>query len=136
MNRSNALLQLLWKFSTFGTRVLRSLRASREKVRFSPSVSASIDLRLSQILHSVIRKRQERFIQIKLVLAHDKTRERISYLRDFRRTHEQLRVMTGTQGGLKGLGSENMLDVNMEDEVRAAYDGLRNVPVLDTSLGM
>jgi hypothetical protein len=43
--------------------------------------------------------------------------------------------MTGTQGGLKGLGSENMLDVNMEEEVRSAYEGLKPVPVLDTSLG-
>lgn len=43
--------------------------------------------------------------------------------------------MTGAQGGLKGLGSENMLDVNMEEEVRSAYEGLKPVPVLDTSLG-
>ena len=43
--------------------------------------------------------------------------------------------MTGSQGGLKGLGSENMLDVNMEEKVRLAYEGLKPVPVLDTSPG-
>jgi len=83
----------------------------------------------------VMRKRNEKFIPVKINSAHTKTQERVSYLRDFRRTHEQLRVMTGNQGGLKGLGSENMLDVNMEEEVRLAYEGLKPVPVLDTSPG-
>jgi dynein heavy chain 1 len=82
-----------------------------------------------------MRKRNEKFIPVKINSAHVKTQERVAYLRDFRRTHEQLRVMTETQGGLKGLGSENMLDVNMEEEVRSAYEGLKPVPVLDTSLG-
>lgn len=111
---------------------------------FERTMSTAIDVfatwdenikEFTNVAREVMRKRNEKFIPVKINSAHTKTQERVSYLRDFRRTHEQLRVMTGSQGGLKGLGSENMLDVNMEEEVKLAYDGLKPVPVLDTSIG-
>lgn len=66
------------------------------------------------------RKRSEKFIQIKIVAAHQTLQERLSYLRGFRKQHEQLRVMTGPTRGLKGVGGDALTDIDMEDEVKIA----------------
>ena len=45
------------------------------------------------------RKRSEKFIPIKVVPAHGKLVERVRYLREWRKQHEQLAVMTGPTMG-------------------------------------
>jgi hypothetical protein len=82
-----------------------------------------------------MRKRTEKFIAVKINSAHTKLQERVSYIRVFRRNHEQLRAMTGPGGGLKALGFDAFSDVDMDGEVGQAYEGLRNVPVLDVTTG-
>lgn len=82
-----------------------------------------------------MRKRSEKFIAVKINSAHIKLQERIAYLRVFRRNHEQLRAMTGPNGGLKGLGFDTYTDVDMDEEIGQSYEGLKNAPVLDVSSG-
>lgn len=82
-----------------------------------------------------MRKRTEKFIAVKINSAHTKLQERVSYVRVFRRNHEQLRAMTGPGGGLKALGFDAFTDIDMDGEVSQAYEGLRNVPVLDVTIG-
>jgi dynein heavy chain 1 len=102
----------------------------------------------------VTRKRAEKFIQIKITPAHAKLQERLAYLRRFRKQHEQLKVMTGPTKGLMtaaGAGAARALTngeaatattaaarkpaIDMEDEVRLAYEAVRGVDVLDVSVG-
>lgn len=80
-----------------------------------------------------MRKRNEKFIPIKINSAHVKTQERLAYLQSFRRSHEQLQAMTGPGGGLRSLGTENLADIDMEAEVKRAYEYIKNVDVLDTT---
>lgn len=82
-----------------------------------------------------MRKRTEKFIAVKINSAHTKLQERITYLRVFRRNHEQLRAMTGPGGGLKALGFDTFTDVDTDEEVRQAYEGLKSAPVLDVTTG-
>lgn len=82
-----------------------------------------------------MRKRGEKFIPVKINSAHIKTQERLTYLQAFRRSHEQLQVMTGPNGGLKSLANEGFVNVDMEAEVKKAYENVKNVDVLDTSAG-
>lgn len=82
-----------------------------------------------------MRKRTEKFIAVKITSAHTKLQERVAYLRVFRRNHEQLRAMTGPGGGLKALGFDTFTDVDTDEEVRQAYEGLKSAPVLDVTTG-
>ena len=50
-----------------------------------------------------VTRRSEKFILVKVVLAHGKLVERVRYLREWRKQHEQLAVMTSLMGGL-GVG--------------------------------
>lgn len=84
---------------------------------------------------SVTRKRSEKFIQIKIVAAHHTLQERLSYLRGFRKQHEQLRVMTGPTKGLKGVGGDALTDIDMEEEVKIAFESVKNIDVLDVTVG-
>ncbi|KAH8923510.1 hypothetical protein BT69DRAFT_1319504 [Atractiella rhizophila] len=78
------------------------------------------------------RKRSEKFIPIKIVSRTGKLKERLAYLRGFRKQHEQLAVMT--KGGAAGKGAGGVLgDVDMQEEVAAAYESVKNVDVLDVS---
>lgn len=88
-----------------------------------------------RLVPPVMRKRTEKFIAVKINSAHTKLQERVSYIRVFRRNHEQLRAMTGPGGGLKALGFDTFADVDMDGEVGQAYEGLRNAPVLDVTTG-
>lgn len=77
------------------------------------------------------RKRTEKFISIKINPAHAKLQERVAYLRNFRRSHEQLRTITGRSLG----GLEAPFDIDMTEEVRLSYESVKNVDVLDVSSG-
>ena len=46
-----------------------------------------------------MRRRSEKFIPEKFVLAHGKLVERVRYLSEWRKQHEQLAVMTSSTGG-------------------------------------
>ena len=86
----------------------------------------------TNIAREVTRRRGEKFIPIKISPAHSKLAERIRYLRDWRKQHEQLSVMTGPTKGL-GIGKEGALD--MEEEVREAYEIIKSTDILDVSIG-
>ncbi|KIJ92278.1 hypothetical protein K443DRAFT_13708 [Laccaria amethystina LaAM-08-1] len=65
----------------------------------------------------VTRQRSEKFIPIKVLPACGKLVERVRYLREWRKQHERLAVMTGPTRGLGvGLGGEriDVLDVSVE----------------------
>jgi dynein heavy chain 1 len=65
--------------------------------------------------------------------AHAKLQERTRYLRDWRKQHEQLAVMTGPTKGLGGVGME-VGGMDME-EVKEAYEVVKRIDVLDVSVG-
>ncbi|KAH9487400.1 Dynein heavy chain, cytoplasmic [Psilocybe cubensis] len=87
----------------------------------------------TNVAREVTRKRNERFIPIKVVPAHLKLQERTRYLRDWRKQHEQLAVMTGPTKGLGGVGME-VGGMDMEEEVKEAYEVVKRVDVLDVSV--
>lgn len=88
----------------------------------------------TNVAREVTRKRMERFIPIKVVHAHAKLQDRCRYLRDWRKQHEQLAVMTGPTKGLGGVGME-IGGVDMEAEVKEAYEVMKRTDVLDVSVG-
>ncbi|MBW0465869.1 hypothetical protein O181_005584 [Austropuccinia psidii MF-1] len=102
------------------------------------------------IARELTRKRNEKFIPIKINPSHLELKKRCEYIKAFRKQHEQLRIMTGRDQGISRLdlgggggttsdrksgGSHlgELTDLDMEDEVRAAYESVKNVDVLDTS---
>ncbi|EPQ28904.1 uncharacterized protein PFL1_03705 [Pseudozyma flocculosa PF-1] len=98
------------------------------------------------IAREVTRKRTEKFLPIKINPAHAKLRERLNYIGAFRKTHEQLRAMVSSGKGLMGAGSaqalasydkhvamQNLAGIEMSEEIRAAYDQVRVIDVLDVS---
>lgn len=86
----------------------------------------------TNVAREVTRKRSERFIPIKVIPAHAKLQERTRYLRDWRKQHEQLAVMTGPTKGL-GMGME-IGGMDMEEEVKEAYEVVKRIDVLDVSV--
>lgn len=87
----------------------------------------------TNVAREVSRKRAEKFISIKINPAHAKLQERITYLRAFRRSHEQLRVMTSSTRSFSGLGNDVPFNIDMEEEVRLSYESVKNVDVLDVT---
>ncbi|GAA6009794.1 hypothetical protein JCM11491_000816 [Sporobolomyces phaffii] len=105
----------------------------------------------TNVAREVTRKRAEKFIPIKISPAHSKLQERITYLRAFRKQHQQLQVMVGPLGsetrrtGAIKLEEEeadrdgakewttSLGDIDMDAEVRQAYESVKNVDVLDVS---
>ncbi|KAJ7644409.1 dynein heavy chain [Roridomyces roridus] len=89
----------------------------------------------TNVAREVTRKRSEKFIPIKVVHAHAKLQERTRYLREWRKQHEQLAVMTGPTRGISG----SVLDMgiggmDMEEEVKEAYEVVKRIDVLDVSV--
>ena len=89
----------------------------------------------TNVAREVSRKRAERFIAIKINPAHSALQDRIVYIEAFRRSHEQLRLMTSSTRGFSGFGNETPFDIDMDEEVRLSYDSVKNVDVLDVSQG-
>jgi dynein heavy chain 1 len=94
------------------------------------------------------RRRNEKFIPIKINARHDKTRERVKYVDTFRINHEQLqKTIINVLGpnnsssaeagaGVDADGAvivEEIGDVDAVEEVAHAYAALKNVDVLDVS---
>ena len=87
----------------------------------------------TNVAREVMRKRGEKFVPIKVVAAHAKLQERIRYLRDWRKQHEQLAVMTGPTKGLGSMAKE-VGGMDMEEEVKEAYEVVKRIDVLDVSV--
>jgi dynein heavy chain 1 len=85
------------------------------------------------VAREVMRKCSEKFIPIKVQPAHAKLQERTRYLRDWRKQHEQLAVMMGPTKGLGGVGME-VGGMDMEEEVKEAYEIVKRIDVLDASV--
>lgn len=87
----------------------------------------------TNVAREVTRRRSEKFIPIKVSPAHAQLQDRIKYLSDWRKQHEQLAVMTGPTKGL-GVGVD-VGGMNMEEEVKEAYEVMKRIDVLDVSTG-
>ncbi|KAG1741853.1 dynein heavy chain, N-terminal region 1-domain-containing protein [Suillus paluster] len=87
----------------------------------------------TNVAREVMRKRGEKFVPIKVVAAHAKLQERTRYLRDWRKQHEQLAVMTGPTKGLGSMTKE-VGGMDMEEEVKEAYEVVKRIDVLDVSV--
>ncbi|THH27962.1 hypothetical protein EUX98_g6222 [Antrodiella citrinella] len=87
----------------------------------------------TNVAREVTRKRSEKFIPIKVLPAHAKMQDRTRYLRDWRKQHEQLAVMTGPTKGLSAVGME-VGGMDMEEEVKEAYEVMKRIDVLDVSV--
>lgn len=101
------------------------------------------------IAREVTRKRSEKFLPIKINPAHAKLRERLNYIGAFRKTHEQLRAMVSSGKGLtmpgqvgagvaasandRQVATQNLAGIEMSEEIRAAYDQVKVIDVLDVS---
>ncbi|KAF8588444.1 dynein heavy chain protein 2 [Ramaria rubella] len=85
----------------------------------------------TNVAREVTRKRAEKFIPIKVNAAHQKLMERTRYLREWRKQHEQLAVMTGPTKGLSM--SKEVGGMDMEEEVKEAYEAVKSIDVLDVS---
>lgn len=116
----------------------------------------------TNVAREVTRKRAEKFIPIKINAAHVKLQERVIYLRQFRKQHNQLQVMVGPLGSrtravTDGRSEDKQagfgeIDMDFEvrrralssascltafpAQVRETYESIKNVDVLDVSQGM
>ena len=101
----------------------------------------------TNVARELMRKRNERFIPIKVVARHSRTQDRINYIKTFRINHEQLQRTIVTVLGNKSSDSfvaeeatgdqvvlvEEIGDVDAVQEVAQAYAVLKDVDVLDVS---
>ncbi|MCJ1311828.1 hypothetical protein MMC25_005501 [Agyrium rufum] len=102
----------------------------------------------TNVAREVVRRRQDRFIPIKVIARHTKTMERLRYINTFRVNHEQLQrtivtVLGSTKSQptstLENIRVENAViveeigDVDAVEEVAQAYNVLKDVDVLDIS---
>ncbi|CBX94114.1 similar to cytoplasmic dynein 1 heavy chain 1 [Plenodomus lingam JN3] len=98
----------------------------------------------TNVAREVTRRRNEKFIPIKIAARHKETEERIRYITTFRKNHEQLqRTIVSVLGSQSSLSDgsqtkesviiEEIGDVDAVKEVKEAYDVLKDVDVLDVS---
>lgn len=97
------------------------------------------------VARDVIRRRNEKFIPIKVASRHTQTQERLKYINTFRINHEQLQKTIinvfgpKTTQGAAGSGTEGAIiveemgDMDAVEEVQQAYAALKGVDVLDVS---
>jgi dynein heavy chain 1, cytosolic len=101
----------------------------------------------TNMAREVVRRRNEKFIPIKITPRHTRTQERLEYIRTFRTNHEQLQRTIINVLGAKAPGApstgdektnevvllEEIGDVDAVEEVAQAYNALKDVDVLDVS---
>lgn len=102
----------------------------------------------TNVAREVTRRRNDKFIPIKIAARHSQTQERLNYVNIFRVNHEQLQrtianvlspkgTAEGAVGGAGANGTimlEEMADIDAVEEVSQAYTALKGVDVLDVSL--
>ena len=101
----------------------------------------------TNVARDVLRKRNEKFLAIKVSPRHRPTQERLSYVEGFRKNHEQLRktmsrVFVSGSSRVPSLeepekvelsGRDYLGDIDALDEVSEAYASVEDVDVFDTS---
>jgi dynein heavy chain 1 len=101
----------------------------------------------TNVAREVTRRRNERFIPIKIIPRHAELQARLKYVGKFRDNHEQLQRTivnvlgpTATVNGIsEGSGTngtaivEEIGDVDAVEEVRQAWEGLKDVDLLDVT---
>ena len=99
----------------------------------------------TNVARDVTRRRNDKFIPIKIVKRHDKTQDRINYIYKFRDDHEQLQQTIAnvlgpddespdlTDGITAPVIVEEMGDVDAAEEIAQAYTVVKDVDVLDIS---
>ncbi|KAI5868419.1 cytoplasmic dynein heavy chain [Durotheca rogersii] len=101
----------------------------------------------TNIARETTRRRQERFIPIKVNPKHSELQARLKYIDTFRDNHEQLQRtivnVLGPRSTVNGLGEdtsangvalvEEMGDVDAVEEVQQAWEALKHVDLLDVS---
>ena len=99
----------------------------------------------TNVAREVTRRRNDKFIAIKITKRHGKTEDRISYIENFRTNHEQLQKtianVLGPDEETVNVGDdaaapvvvEEMGDVDAIDEISQAYLVVKDVDVLDIS---
>ncbi|KAI9173154.1 dynein heavy chain [Blastocladiella emersonii ATCC 22665] len=110
----------------------------------------------SGLAREVSRKRNDKYLPIKITNFHAKLQERIEYMRRFRKQHEQLQATIGRVVGSPshlapgmrprpaiaaapgsaaavGAAAAAAADINALDEVASAYEVVRTVDVLDVT---
>ena len=101
----------------------------------------------TNVAREVTRRRNEKFIPIKIVPRHTKIQDRLNYVKTFRTNHEQLQRTIVNVLGSKSQTSllvdedkvdgvvivEEIGDIDAVEEVVQAYAALRDVDVLDVS---
>lgn len=88
----------------------------------------------TNVAREVTRRRSEKFIPIQVQPVHAKLQERVRYLKDWRKQHEQLAVMTGPTKGLATFDKE-VGGLDKEAEVKEAYKVVKSIDVLNVSVG-
>lgn len=101
----------------------------------------------TNVARDALRRRNEKFIAIKVKSRHSETQDRLKYINTFRTNHEQLQRtisnvlnaksnQSGTSFGSgtdKAVALEGIGDVDAVEEVSQAYAALKDVDVLDVS---
>ncbi|KAF1993187.1 dynein heavy chain [Amniculicola lignicola CBS 123094] len=101
----------------------------------------------TNVAREVTRRRNEKFIPIKIAARHRETEERLRYITTFRKNHEQLQRtivnVLGSETSLSTLSDgsqtkeavivEEIGDVDAVEEVAQAYAVLKDVDVLDVT---
>ena len=100
----------------------------------------------TNVAREVTRRRNEKFIPIKIVKKHSELESRIRYVSTFRDNHEQLqRTIVNVLGPkatipgvtettrTNGVVMEEMGDVDAVEEVKQAWEALQNVDLLDVT---
>lgn len=100
----------------------------------------------TNVAREVTRRRNEKFIPIKIIKKHSELESRIKYVSTFRDNHEQLqRTIVNVLGpqatlpgvtettGTNGVVMEEMGDVDAVEEVKQAWEALQNVDLLDVT---
>lgn len=100
----------------------------------------------TNVAREVTRRRNEKFIPIKINKKHSELEARIKYVSTFRDNHEQLqRTIVNVLGpkatipgatettGTNGVVMEEMGDVDAVEEVQQAWEALQNVDLLDVT---
>ncbi|KAI1076782.1 cytoplasmic dynein heavy chain, partial [Whalleya microplaca] len=101
----------------------------------------------TNIARETTRRRQEKFIPIKVTPKHNELQARLKYIDTFRDNHEQLQRtivnVLGPKATISGLSEEitangvalveEMGDVDAVEEVQQAWEALKNVDLLDVT---
>lgn len=116
---------------------------SEELLQNADKVFAAYDSRVRDFVttaRDVLRKRNEKFLVIKVNAAHARLQERLIYLRQFRQGHEKLyttiAAILGTTAGASDIDPTydgGDLDISAISEISDAYNALKVVDVLDLS---